>query len=289
MAPRLFEGSQAPTDGRQLMHDALLEAILEVSDESLYAMLADGRWLSRLPGSTTMPDVSVRLLQLLQHRILHKEYARADSYTHNLQTGEKEKISAFLAGSKRDEDGAVSKFEAAENRLASLHSLEEDFQLPTGSLAMYCVAFGLGQKLADAKILIKDKIWKLRDTGPLKSIDGGHLAAQLERFHGLWRASLFIREDAARMMDADDLRAELRDAFTIGVLGLRSGENSMENIAERIADRRENGRVGPRRKLLEDSTYLQLALDEAAQGSPGVAVYPSGAPRAIAFFEPIDL
>ena len=271
---------------RQLMHDALLEAVIEVSDEALYGTLASDAWLSPLESSMTIPEVSVSLLRRLQHRMLHKEFARADTYTHGLDTGQKQRISAFLAGSKASEENGIAKFYAAVNRLASVHNLEDDFQLPLGSLSMYCVPFGLGQKLADAKILIQDEVWTLRDAGSLRRIDGGHLAAQLERFHGLWRASLFIREDAERMILKDDLRDELRAAFTIGVLGLRSGENSMRKIALSVAQKREFERPGPKRRVRPIPPDLDSnAIDEAALSDPTIAGYPSGSPRIISFLE----
>lgn len=279
-------------DEKQLMHEALLEAVIEVSDEALYGSLASGLWLSSLPGNISMPEVSISLLRRLQHRMLYKEFARADTYTHGLDAGQKQRISAFLAGSKageEDEESGITKFDAAEHRLASVHNLEDDFQLPQGSLSMYCVPFGLGRKLANAKILIQDDIWTLRDAGSLRRIDGGHLAAQLERFHGLWRASLFISEDARRTILEDDLGDELRAAFTIGVLGLKSGENSMRKIAANVAHKRESGRQGPRRRMRHIPPDLdQDAIDEAAVSDPTVSGYPSGSPRIISFLEEHD-
>lgn len=276
-------------DEKKLIHDALLEAVIEVSDEALYGTLASGSWLSSLPGNISMPEVSISLLRRLQHRMLYKEFARADTYTHGLDTGQKQRISAFLAGSKGSEESGISKFDAAEHRLASVHNLEDDFQLPQGSLAMYCVPFGLGQKLANAKILIQDDIWTLRDAGSLRRIDGGHLAAQLERFHGLWRASLFISEDARRTILKDDLGDELRDAFTIGVLGLKSGENSMRKIAANVAHKREFRRHGPKRRMRYLPPGLDHdAIDEAAMSDSTIGGYPSGSPRIVSFLEEHD-
>lgn len=285
--PTLWDTVEEEERLREQTRAALLEAVLEISDEALYAVIADGLWLSEVADGAKVPEISCDLLWRLRHRILHKEAARVDSFTHGLDTAQKKRISAFLAGSKDKQDGAVTQYDASENRLVSIHNLERDFQLPLGSLTMYCTPFGLGQKLANAKVLIHNNIWTLREAGELSGIEGGHLAAQLERFHRLWRASLFISPEAEEAIVQDDLLDELREAFAIGVLGLKIGENSMHKIAKAVAGRRRFEVSAP--FILRPETGSSAAShpqDVAAHGDPSIATYPSGAPTIVSYCEP---
>ena len=271
----------------------LLEAVLECSDESLYSTLADDSWISAIQPDARVPDISRMLFWRLQHRVLHKELARVDSFTTDkLNDGQKKRISSFLATPKNEEPGKAMKFETAQKRLVSLRNLEEEFRLPVGSLAMYCTPFGLGQKLADAKVLYDDEVWKLRDAGTFSHIDGGHLKAQLQRFHRLWRASLFGSPEAFRMIDKDNLSNELREAFSLCVLGMRSRANLehtdaeiVRDIAAAIVERRRSKILGPSWKLRDDVDPIDESTIVAARDSSTLS-YPSGVPRIVRFLKP---
>jgi HD superfamily phosphohydrolase len=82
---------------------------------------------------------------------------------------------------------------AARNRSSVLRTLEDDFGLPRGSLAMYCPA-GMNRKIAEVQIAVGDEIERFCDYEKKydNQLAGGHLDAQLRRFDRLWRVHFFI-------------------------------------------------------------------------------------------------
>jgi hypothetical protein len=71
--------------------------------------------------------------------------------------------------------------------------LESDFDLPAGTLAMYCPG-SVNEKIAEVKIAVGTEILqfcKYEDKYG-KELSGGHLDAQLHRFQRLWRVHFFI-------------------------------------------------------------------------------------------------
>jgi HD superfamily phosphohydrolase len=82
---------------------------------------------------------------------------------------------------------------AAKNRNSVLRTLEQDFGLPRGSLAMYCPA-GMNRKIAEVQIAVGNEIEKFCDYEQKHdaTLAGGHLDAQLRRFDRLWRVHFFI-------------------------------------------------------------------------------------------------
>jgi HD superfamily phosphohydrolase len=81
----------------------------------------------------------------------------------------------------------------AKNRGSVVWTLEQDFGLPRGSLAMYCPA-GMNRKIAEVQIAVGDEIEKFCDYEAKhdRTLAGGHLDAQLRRFDRLWRVHFFI-------------------------------------------------------------------------------------------------
>jgi len=82
---------------------------------------------------------------------------------------------------------------AARNRSSVLRTLEQDFGLPRGSLAMYCPA-AMNRKIAEVQIAVGDEIERFCDYEAKhdRPLAGGHLDAQLRRFDRLWRVHFFI-------------------------------------------------------------------------------------------------
>jgi HD superfamily phosphohydrolase len=82
---------------------------------------------------------------------------------------------------------------AARNRSSALRTLEDDFGLTRGSLAMYCPA-GMNRKIAEVQIAVGDEIERFCDYEKKydNQLAGGHLDAQLRRFDRLWRVHFFI-------------------------------------------------------------------------------------------------
>jgi HD superfamily phosphohydrolase len=101
-----------------------------------------------------------------------------------------DRVVAIKAAYARDPHSAKA---AARNRCSVLRTLEQDFGLPRGSLAMYCPA-GMNRKIAEVQIAVGDEIEKFCDYEAKhdRPLAGGHLDAQLRRFDRLWRVHFFI-------------------------------------------------------------------------------------------------
>ncbi len=98
-----------------------------------------------------------------------------------------EAIKATYAKDSRRPQGA------AINRASVLRTLELDFGLRRGSLAMYCPS-AMNRKIAEVQIAVGDEIGKFHayETRHDNLLAGGHLDAQLRRFDRLWRVHFFI-------------------------------------------------------------------------------------------------
>ena len=246
----------------------LLETILEVSDADACRTLADRSWREEALGESVQEDgrtpsvetVSQRLLEQLNARILHKEIVHVEFGPYS------QKVSDFLSPLT---SSRVKSFEAAYRRLSSLRTLELDFELEPGSLAMYCLPFGLGKKLAEVEIVYDDHVATLRKLDKTTNVSGGHLQAQLNRHDRLWRASLFASNTVRDLLESRGLLGAITLTFKRAVLGLTDVDATMYDLA----------------KILSYSgiTYAENAKpreirDVAERGSQSEHHYPTGQP-----------
>lgn len=123
---------------------------------------------------------------------------------------------------------------AARNRSSVLRTLEQDFGLPRGSLAMYCPA-AMNGKIAEVQIAVGDEIAKFCDYEAKhdRPLAGGHLDAQLRRFDRLWRVHFFIdRQVKSQLGTQVTLLQQAVDKLALG--NLVDDENS-ERVAMSLA------------------------------------------------------
>jgi len=248
----------------------LLEAILEVSDADAYRALANCSWAQFVTsegGSTDgialdEGDLALSLLGKLDARMLHKEIVRVDFGAYS------KSVSDVLSPSKATR---IERFEAACRRLVSLKMLESDFELDPGSLVMYCLPFGLGKKLAEVAVAYGDRVSRLTDLDEDVNISGGHLAAQLNRYDGLWRASLFAAEPARQALKSRALIGAMSATFRLAVLGISEVDVTMYDLAKIASVDRSELVYARKGKLRENVNF-------AALGNHSPHHYPTGQP-----------
>jgi HD superfamily phosphohydrolase len=161
---------------------------------------------------------------------------------------------------------------APTNRANALRLLERDFQLPAGSLAMYCPTAAMNAKIAQVHIAVNDEIEKFSayEEKYDNQLSGGHLHAQLRRFKRLWRVHFFI--DRQLNLSGEVLYV-LREAVKKLVLGHLAPEEDNVQVVRSLA---------ALLTVAEGSTFNGWRVDEhlliAAHGNSAVvgSVYPAG-------------
>jgi hypothetical protein len=127
---------------------------------------------------------------------------------------------------------------APANRNSVLRTLEQDFGLPRGSLAMYCPV-GMNRKIAEVQIAVGDEIERFCDYEAKhdRLLAGGHLDAQLRRFDRLWRVHFFIdRRVKEDFKDRIFLLQQAVDKLALGnIVDDESGELVAVSMAQSLA------------------------------------------------------
>ena len=167
--------------------------------------------------------------------------------------------------------------EAALNRAKVLQNLENDFKLPKGCLAMYCPSAKMNAKIAEVRISVGNDFEKLAqyDKKQGNPYSGGHLDAQIQRFHRLWKVYFFIDRKVYHQME--NILDDFREAIYKLVLGcLRPGEKHDDACM----------RIVRNVKFAKDSPWSNYDVADDHEGrkvaykTPDQATlqYPTGAP-----------
>ena len=195
--------------------------------------------------------------------MLHKEIVRVDFGAYS------KSVSDVLH--RQSKATRIERFEAARRRLVSLKMLESDFELEPGSLVMYCLPFGLGKKLAEVAVAYGDRVSRLTDLDEDVNISGGHLAAQLIRYDGLWRASLFASKPARQALMSRSLLGAVATTFKLAVLGISDVDVTMYDLAKIASVERSELGYALNGKLRENVSLAALGNDSPHH-------YPTGQP-----------
>lgn len=165
----------------------------------------------------------------------------------------------------------------AKYRAETSRVLECDFDLPPGSIAIYCSH--IRPKIAEVTIAIDDDVMKFNEyearPGSHNRLSGGHLQAQIERFERLWRIYFFIDAEVKKALPKEKLlllqqtveQVVLAEADEQSKLIQRVKEKAMHYVHQE-KERRNNG------------IEFVDELVTAARGDPESALqqYPNGAP-----------
>lgn len=236
----------------------LKETLLDHSDESAIQFLSD-------EARGQQADAAVRVLASLRQRRLYKEIVTVGE---NLLPAEERAIErTFLSESKT----------ASTNRVNALRIFEDEFGLPSGSLAMYCPDRKMNQKIAQVKIQVHGCVdpFDQREEEHGDELSGGHLTAQLRRFRRLWRIHVFVDEVVWEHF-SPKLRHTLRDAIRLLVLG--------KNTDPYLSVHEQIGRMARDFAELPGTPFTNRQLVEASFTRSRDTGYPLGAPRLSSFF-----
>ncbi|MFB2556759.1 HD domain-containing protein [Herbiconiux liangxiaofengii] len=181
-----------------------LELLSLLEDQIVIARAAIGDGDQRLvPRTDSIKTLDQMLLVLrdMRTRNLHKlevaVFSKGDSGLENRMR--------FFSGEPDSAAGGATKSDArggpARRQLA--RDLEELFELPLGSVAVYCPRSKMNAKVAEVRILIGGEVKTLaeHEEDSKQNLTGGHLAAQKERFKRLWRLHVAISADARAQLE----------------------------------------------------------------------------------------
>lgn len=165
----------------------------------------------------------------------------------------------------------------AANRLEAMRLLERDFGLRPGTLVMYCPPRRMNTKIAQVQVLVHEDVHTLdsfetehRDQG----ITGGHLAAQKERFHRLWRVLIAIDPAERERLAGSGLLTTLTRAIEVCVLGMRPAGGSLDDGVRSLAQELASNPASP----WHGKQVVPFEQVAARRGTWKVQ-YPTGAPR----------
>ncbi len=143
-----------------------------------------------------------------------------------------------------------------ERRLIAARTLENDFELKSGSLAIYCTP-SMRAKVPKVHIHINGYVEKFDkwDEETSDMLSGGHIRAQMRRFQKLWRIYFFLEESEYKRLEVADRLHWLREAI------------------ERLA----LGQV-PHGEYLQDVSRTMSRTLKLGKSAGGTEKYPTGAP-----------
>lgn len=170
-----------------------------------------------------------------------------------------------------------------EQRLTTLRTLEQDFDLAPGDVVMYCPALEMNTKLAQVGIYFNGVVDSLANLDTENgNLTGGHLYAQQQRFRRLWRISFAINENAySRLKDAG-LLDSLRETIERVVLWRPSWEEKpVEDVVRSIAEDlvKLEGSPWRGREIIESALNRQQASVTYAGGAPSVRSFIGEKPK----------
>jgi hypothetical protein len=251
-------------DRRSNWIDALVDASLELTDEQMLehlSSLATKASDAAAKGPAGYLKAAADITRNLRVRHLYKQLYVSPASHLGKQASEVQRLYG-LGGAK--------------NRLAVLRRLERDFELPPGSLAMYCPPSSMNPKIAEVQILVDDTVISLdshEQREPDAGLTGGHLKAQKRRFERLWRVLIAARPDVLAAVKAKKMYPVLVRAVDSLVLGKCPAGVTLAEQSESIAH--------------ELGALLGLAVAVggiAARGAQFEEPYPTGAPALSSFF-----
>lgn len=255
-------GKILPLSDDQLLDDAIKEA-----DRSLELEAARDNLGVR---------AAAALLRKLRDRALFKELATFDAT--NLAQARIGDIKRTYA--KGRSDLAELNAAAARNRAETARLLESDFDLPPGSIAIYCSH--IKPKIAGVSVAIDADVMNFSDYEKehANRLSGGHLEAQIVRFARLWRIYFFI--DGAVKSNLSSARIHLLQQMIEEVVLAEKDEMLLiSRVKEKALHYELQGREAGNRDIEFRDELLTAARSDSEVAT--LRRYPNGAPSLRSF------
>lgn len=178
--------------------------------------------------------------------------------------------------------------QAAANRARSLRRLEKDFDLPHGSIAMYCPESRMNSKIAQVRLFVEGEVHRFDEYEKTPKTEDklsrGHLRAQLRRFDDLWRIVFFV-DNHVHTRKTESFWSLVREAIRLLILGLYPAEESLDAMTSRLAQFAVNHREfhGYGKTPLDKPKQLEYARQDPNVSDAGH--YPTDARSLLSFIE----
>jgi HD superfamily phosphohydrolase len=186
------------------------EKIYPLSDDELLTVAFEEA--AKLPENRR--EIAKQLLDSLRNRYVYTSLVTFsyDELTPDLRDG-----AELFYGKSKDRTRNL----APTNRNEVLSLLEKDFSLSPGSLAMYCPTAKMNAKVAEVQIALGNRIQKFCDfeEDNATGLAGGHLSAQINRFHRLWRIQFVIERSEADRLKQNGIFTLLSEFIEKVVIG----------------------------------------------------------------------
>lgn len=250
-------------------NEELEDLLLPLSDEEL---LSTGISAAKRRGDGR-GEIAVNLLQRLQNRQVFS----------GLSTRFYEDLPPDIVASIESTYGTkvTDKRIAARNRNRVLRVLESDFGLRPGSLAMYCPG-NMNAKIAKVKIAVGDAIEEFAEyeKNHNEHLAGGHLDAQMRRFHRLWRVQFFVDpKEKKRLGEGVYVLQDAINKLALGhIVDDESKTHAIRSLAKVLTQLDGSPWFG--KKVLDHSLAAAYQDPSAATGD-----YPTGANSIRSFIE----
>ncbi len=267
-----------PEPERDTALEGLVDRLLECSDHEMLSLFERELKDRRRYGKARYVDGAVELVRRLRVRELHHEL----HVLYQDEAGGPEAAMAITERFRGDSKLGGEKWRAdvrrgADDRLNTLRTLEADFDLKPGQVVMYCPTLEMNTKIAEVGIFFKgvlDSLASLDEHN--KNITGGHLAAQQERFHRLWRVSFAIDGAAYARMEGNRTLECLRETIERAVLWRpadpeQTPDDAVRHIAETMT------------KLDSSPWHGRPIVEPALNREQASIQYPGGAPSIRSF------
>lgn len=249
--------------------------VLNLSDEELleHALQeASGR-----EPTTESIQAARFLLSRLKSRKFHRAFHTIRHW--DLPAGQKRRLTELFAPT-----GARAA-EGANNRRAAAWELEQDFELPPGSVIISLTH--VRPKIAEVQIRVNNEVEtfaryeKRMEAEDLRGLSGGHLEAQIQRFSDLWRCDFFVDKDVLQKMQKEAphrlqlLRAAIRELYVAPSLTAEEADFAMERLAQSyVANENQAGRNDIR---MARRDLVAARGDPKVAGGRSITRHPEGA------------
>lgn len=248
----------------------LVARLLPLSDDQLIDEAireATEKSASASPGAKQRFDAATSILQRLSERSLFKELSTFDAT--NIPDNNITKIKKSYA------DLNAQTKAGAKRRAETARLLEFDFELPPGSVAIYCSH--VKPKIAEVSIDVDGEILTFSEyeKAHKNRLSGGHLEAQIDRFERLWRMHFFLNAEVKKGLTQERLLL-LQQTIEDLVLPIEEPDRLVQKAKEKAL-----AYVHQEKQAGNGGTEFVDELIAAARSDSAVAqskVYPNGAP-----------
>jgi HD superfamily phosphohydrolase len=220
-----------PSSGDANANEPLEEWMLSNSEECLLPAILEGRVKGLVESNKLTGEAKEnwqRACELVSRLLRRDLYKQLFMVTYD----EFETVDVKYIQTKYGDDVNASK-----NRAAALRLVEKDFNLPPGSVVMYCPESRMNKKIAEVQIFVETNVSRFVDyeSDNEYKLSAGHLQAQLRRFEHLWKIGFFVDPEIAKQKGQEFLKC-LRKAIRLLVLNQYDRSESLEMETASLAN-----------------------------------------------------